>query len=88
MSQLDKCKTCVNYFKRRKDMCLDDKIQEYENVAIEALEKQIPKKPYDGSKIKMTWYSKCLTCNKELPYVVRHESLEYCPNCGQRLDWT
>jgi DNA-directed RNA polymerase subunit RPC12/RpoP len=57
------------------------------DMAIDALLKQVPQKPYDESKIRMTWYSKCLTCSKELPYVVWHEKLNYCPNCGQRLDW-
>ena len=68
-------------------LCAFD-ISNMKDTILQALEKQIPKKPYNESKIRMTWYSKCLTCNKELPYVVWHESLEYCPNCGQRLDWT
>ena len=31
----------LDYFKRRKEMCIDDRIQEAENVAIRAIEKQL-----------------------------------------------
>ena len=55
--------------------------------SIKALEKQIPKELIDNSKNKMTWLSYCTACNKELPYVVWNNNLEYCPNCGQKLKW-
>ena len=61
-------------------------------MAIEALEKQIPKIPdyegdgyADGELVYDTWICPCcgryyeLDCNDD--YV-------YCPQCGQRIDWT
>ena len=61
-------------------------------MAIEALEKQIPEMPdyegdgyADGFPIYDTWICPCcgryyeLDCNDD--YI-------YCPQCGQRIDWT
>lgn len=47
------------------------------DIAIEALEKQIPKKPKDGS---ICLY--CSECRHLLDGVER-----YCWFCGQKLDW-
>ena len=53
-------------------------------VATEALEKQIPKKPfnitleYDGD------YGKCPCCGRT---VGDFHDLKKCHNCGQLLDW-
>ena len=46
---------------------------------IEALEKQVPKKPlpYKG------WEGKCPTCS----VIFIDRSTNYCGNCGQKLDW-
>ena len=59
-------------------------------LAIEALEKQIPKKPdfegdgyWDGELVYDTWICPC--CEKK--YEVDYEEYDYCPNCGQNLDW-
>ncbi len=62
------------------------------NISIEALEKQIPKKPtyegdgYDdnGNLIYDTWY--CPNCNHS--YEVDHDEYDFCPNCGQAIDWS
>lgn len=62
------------------------------NLAISALEKQIPKKPdlegdgYDdnGELIYDTWICPC--CGKY--YEVYYEEYEFCPQCGQAIDWT
>lgn len=57
---------------------------------IEALEKQIPKKPYlegdgyaDGAMVYDVW--RCPNCDRA--YEVDSDDYDYCPNCGQKLDW-
>jgi hypothetical protein len=47
---------------------------------IEALEKQIPKKPIQDRYIKF-----CPQCNNSLDFPERYE---YCTDCGQALDWS
>lgn len=62
------------------------------NMAIQALEKQIAKKPTyegdgyapDGTLIYDTWI--CCCCDKR--YEVDYDDYDYCPNCGQKLDWS
>lgn len=56
-------------------------------VAIEALEKQIPKKPIDQSKVRdnegyVGLIGKCPCCGEIL-----EEDTVYC-DCGQKLDWS
>lgn len=59
--------------------------------AIEALEKQIPKKPTfegdgyadDGGLMYDTWICPC--CEKD--YELDYEEYEFCPNCGQAIKW-
>jgi hypothetical protein len=59
---------------------------------IEAREKQIAKKPTyegdgyapDGTLIYDTWICPC--CDKR--YEVDYDDYDYCPNCGQKLDWS
>ena len=60
-------------------------------VACEALEKQIPKKPdlegdgyADGHLVYDTWICPC--CEKH--YEVDYDDYDYCPNCGQAIDWS
>ena len=59
-------------------------------MAISALEKQIPKKPiyqadgyYDGELVYDTWL--CPNC--DTAYDVDMDEHNYCPNCGQAIDW-
>ena len=59
-------------------------------MAIAALEKQIPKKPdlegdgyADGQLVYDTWI--CPNCEKR--YEVDYDNYDYCPNCGQHIDW-
>ena len=59
------------------------------DMAIEALEKQIPKKPdlegdgyADGYLVYDTWI--CPNCGKH--YEVDYEEYDWCPNCGQHID--
>ena len=47
-------------------------------MAIQALEKQIQKKPIDRC-----IYKECPTCGN-----VEIESCKHCPDCGQKLDWS
>ena len=60
-------------------------------VAIEALEKQIPKKPYKRKEHKQNDYY-CTVCRRylgdemELKYACLQP--EYCQHCGQALDWS
>lgn len=62
------------------------------DMAVEALEKQIPKKPNiygdgyddDGNLIYDTY--DCPNCQKS--FEMEYEEYDYCPNCGQALDWS
>lgn len=66
--------------------------KEAAKMAIQALEKQIPKKPTyegdgyapDGTFIYDTWICPC--CDKR--YEVDYDDYDYCPNCGQKIDWS
>ena len=59
---------------------------------IEAREKQIAKKPTyegdgyapNGTLVYDTWICPC--CDKR--YEVDYDDYDYCPNCGQKLDWS
>ena len=62
------------------------------DMAIKALEKWTPKKPTyegdgyapDGTLVYDTWICPC--CNKR--YEVDYDDYDYCPDCGQKLDWS
>jgi hypothetical protein len=68
------------------------RVVEARNMAIKALEKQMPKKPTyegdgyapDGTLVYDTWICPC--CDKR--YEVYYDDYDYCPNCGQKLDWS
>ena len=58
---------------------------------IEALEKQIPKKPdfeadgyADGQLVYDTWICPCCGVHYEVDY----DDFKYCPECGQAIDWS
>lgn len=59
---------------------------------LESREKQAPKKPDlegdgygdDGVLIYDTWICPC--CGKR--YEIDYEEYDYCPNCGQAIDWS
>lgn len=55
-----------------------------------AMEKQTPKRPdyegdgyADGQLVYDTWICPC--CGKH--YEIDYDDYDYCPNCGQRIDW-
>ena len=59
------------------------------DMAIEALEKQIPKNPdiegdgyADDQLVYDTWICPC--CHKS--YEIDYDNYNYCPNCGQHID--
>lgn len=71
------------------DSCTDtqsDYIEEIE-IAIQALEKQIPKKSTEIND--ECGYFECPACG-DLIYAegARFEEHRYCLSCGQRLDWS
>ena len=59
------------------------------SVAIQALEKQIPKRPiecFNGNE----WICECPVCKgiTDTPNEVEIECIQYCGWCGQKLDWS
>lgn len=75
---------------QNKESSAVDSAVEHCNTAIEALEKQLPKKvEYEGGYIDngFTKYrmAKCPTCDR---WYNNNDEVAYCPNCGQKLDWS
>ena len=69
-----------------------DIIQEALDMGIEALEKQIAKKPINAELLEMHYidddvkimYGDCAVCG----FNVHSDICDYCPNCGQKIDWS
>lgn len=57
------------------------------DVAIQALEKQIPKKPKTNRIDSETIYCKCPSCNITT-VLYRNCIMNYCKECGKKLDWS
>ena len=81
----------IDCLKADKEYLTDMKICDGEemDVAIKALEKQIPKKPNiegdgyaDGQLVYDTWICPCCENHYEIDY----DNYDYCPNCGQHID--
>ena len=81
----------IDCLKADKEYLTDMKICDGEeiDIAIKALEKQIPKKPNiegdgyaDGQLVYDTWICPCCENHYEIDY----DSYDYCPNCGQHID--
>lgn len=79
------CEECDNY-----DRCDHTMVADNARTAIEALEKQLPKKVeiWNGQ-------ATCPNCKKLYGNMVDIKQLhpaswdfEYCKHCGQRLDWS
>ena len=63
--------------------CYGNKVVEHEEnlIAIRVLEKQIPKK------LTFVWDEwLCPCCGAR--YEVYYDYYDYCPNCGQKIDWS
>lgn len=64
------------------------------NVAIQALEKQIPKKPifnYNLSDTLSVFHCECrniIKVNHNAGTMDNNDAPNYCDKCGQRLDWS
>lgn len=70
-------------------------ITEALNMAVDALEKQIPKKPdyeadgYDENGILIYDRAICPNCeNDDFEYDINNWGCKFCPDCGQALDWS
>ena len=77
------CEECELYGQTGTDHCEADAVR----IAIEALEKQIPKKPHKINIANTSWCKggirfECPACHKFLGY----RELTYCGLCGQKLD--
>lgn len=53
-------------------------------VAIDALEKQIPKKPYNLDSVPC---NRCPACYDAVRVYTHGTKLHHCPWCGQALNW-
>lgn len=77
------CEECVNYYK-----CDSTKMEDMMRTAIEALEKQLPKKVENWN-----GQASCPGCKKLFGNMADIKMLRYwdfdcCNHCGQRLDWS
>ena len=61
-------------------------------LIINALEKQIPKKPYIQQDNRNNDCMECPSCDSFIGYECdcrdEHYQINYCPNCGQAIDWS
>ena len=71
-----------------------DVLEEAAKMAIQALEKQIPKKPrktdsYRGV-LKRVYAYVCPTCGNVCleKYMNKRQNTMFCWNCGQKIDWS
>jgi hypothetical protein len=67
-------------------------VTSYAQMAVEALEKQIPKKPHyeaDGyaDGVLAYDYAKCPICGHDFECGINDWGCAYCQDCGQALDW-
>jgi hypothetical protein len=83
---VENIKFAINYLIKNKYKLLEDD-NNYGNqsikMAIEALERQVPERIPDGGA-----FGYCPSCRQIFNSELRNEYvIEYCPWCGQRLDW-
>lgn len=62
------------------------------DMAMDALEKQIPKKPYIQQDDRNNDCMECPSCDSFIGYEYDcrdgHYQINYCNYCGQKLDWS
>ena len=63
---------------------LKDYQQDVADIAISALEKQIPKKPIEKS----PWVYHCPICDSQDIEDAFIKKFNFCLDCGQALDWS
>lgn len=87
---MNKEEALLQLYQFKIDFVLTAEQKEVIEVAKKALKKQIPEKPiiegdgyYDGKLIYDTWM--CANCNKR--FEIDYDEYDYCPNCGQHIDW-
>lgn len=92
-----KIQNAIDYFKNYIEFCKESLIgaptlEPYE-IAIECMEKQIPKSPiyeaeryFDGKLVYDMAY--CPQCRNRFDYGLNDWNSAYCPECGQNLDWS
>lgn len=87
---INKLKRHIEYLKHTWKPHPDYETMDAIGYAIQALEKQIPQSPTyegdgyaDGVLVYDTWICPC--CDHH--YEVDYDDYDYCPNCGQRIDW-
>ena len=61
-----------------------EEMAEVRNMAIEALEKQMPKKPLDKTK-STDDYGYCPNCKT---IIDNYSDFKFCSTCGQAIDWS
>ena len=68
------------------------RVVEARDMAINALEKQIPKKPYIQQDDRNNDCLECPSCDSFIGYEYdcrdEHYQINYCPCCGQAIDWS
>ena len=65
------------------DISKVNELLQLNKIVSKALKKQIPKKPvYGAANIK------CPNCGATLLYYFHSFKIDYCDECGQRLDWS
>ena len=92
MNEIEEIMNLLNSVSRLIELKKSNEIQEFYysdefskviDIAINAIEKQIPKKPiYDNDDYHRTGY-RCPNCNNTNPW-----GYEHCRYCGQNLDWS
>lgn len=79
----------INLIDNLKGMIEDNQNNDYDGafkLAIEALEKQIPKKP--NIVINKIKYYNCGSCGSNVRFEDEYRYLHYCGICGQAIDWS
>lgn len=84
-TELEKIEAAINFV----DYCTPAETNEdveLAGIAIEALEKQIPKKPLAGIDFMGNEFRICCKCSA----IVKDGEwrANYCPDCGQAIDWS